>query len=317
MLTFPKEISVGIFYIGCSFAGYPFFFVAFYLDNRIKSRTFARRYRIPTMPQSVQYTEKVSVIMPTYNESQLLVESIRSILSQTYTNIELLITDDASPNAEVRNRLLQLQQEDSRVRLFFLDTNYGPGLARNISIEKAEGRYIAFCDSDDCWTPDKVERQVAFMQKKGCALSYTSYLRRDPEGKIVGVVNAPKKLTLRNLRHDNKIGCSTAMYDTKPYGKFFMPTLRKRQDWALFLTIMKKCGVAYGLQEPLTYYCIRPGSVSKGRASLVKYNAAVYQQILGYSKLHSYLYLFFIFMPHYLLKKLKIRIDSLRYKRPS
>lgn len=256
----------------------------------------------------------VSVVMPTYNCADYMEGAVRSILNQTYTHLELLITDDASPNGEVRNRLLQLQQQDSRVRLFFLDTNYGPGLARNISIQKAEGRYIAFCDSDDCWAPDKLERQVAFMQEKGCYLSYTSYLRRNTEGKIVGIVNAPRKLTFRNLRHDNKIGCSTAMYDTLPYGKFFMPTIRKRQDWALFLTIMKKCRVAYGIQEPLTYYCVRPGSVSKGRASLVKYNAAVYQQILGYSKLHSYLYLFFIFMPHYLLKKLKVRIESLHYK---
>lgn len=260
--------------------------------------------------------DKVSVIMPTYNESQLLVDSIRSILAQTYSNLELLITDDASPNAELRNRLLHLQQQDSRVRLFFLDTNYGPGLARNISIEKAEGRYIAFCDSDDCWTPDKLERQVAFMKEKDCTLSYTSYLCRNTEGKIVGVVNSPKKLTLRNLKHDNKIGCSTAMYDTTKHGKFFMPTLRKRQDWALFLTILKKCGVAYGIQEHLTYYCVRPGSVSNGRrASLVKYNAAVYQQIFGYSKLHSYLYLFFIFLPSYFAKKLKIRIDSCKYKK--
>ena len=265
------------------------------------------------MPQSAQYPDKVSVIMPTYNESKLLVESVRSILAQTYTNLELLITDDASPNAEVRSLLLQLQQQDSRVRLFFLDTNYGPGMARNISIEKAEGRYIAFCDSDDCWAPDKLERQVAFMHEHNCSLSYTSYLRRDTEGHIVGVVNAPATLTFRDLKHDNKIGCSTAIYDTAPYGKFFMPMLRKRQDWALFLTIMKHCRVAYGLQQPLTYYCVRPGSVSKGRTSLIKYNAAVYQQILGFSKVHAYLYLFFVFLPHYFVKKLRIRIDSRCY----
>lgn len=267
------------------------------------------------MPQSFQ--DKVSVIMPTYNESSLLVESIRCILAQTYTNIELLITDDASPNDEVRNTLLQLQRQDPRVRLFFLETNYGPGLARNISIEKAEGRYIAFCDSDDCWTPDKVERQVAFMKEKDCSLSYTTYLKRTPEGRTVGIVRCPKSLTLRQLKHDNKIGCSTAMYDTSKYGKFFMPTIRKRQDWALFLSILKKCGIAYGLDVPLTYYCVRPGSVSKRKFPLVGYNATVYQNVFGYSKLKSYLYLFFIFMPNYLLKKAGIWLDSGKYRHKS
>ncbi len=259
----------------------------------------------------------VSVIMPTYNESCLLADSIRSILAQTYQNIELLITDDASSNGEVRDMLLQFQQADSRVRLFFLDTNYGPGLARNISIQQARGRFIAFCDSDDCWMPDKVERQVAFMKQHDCVLSYTTYLQRIPEGKVVGIVRCPKTLTFRQLKHDNKIGCSTAMYDTAKYGKFFMPTIRRRQDWALFLSILQKSGKAYGLQEPLTYYCLRRGSVSRAkRFSLIHYNASVYQQLFGYSKLKSYLYLFLIFMPTYFTKRAKIWLDSHKYRKP-
>ncbi len=260
--------------------------------------------------------ELVSVIMPTYNESLLLADSIRSVLAQTYRNLELLITDDASSNQSVRDMLLQFQQEDSRVRLFFLDTNCGPGLARNISIQQAEGRFIAFCDSDDCWMPEKLERQVAFMKEHDCCLSYSSYYQRNPEGKIVGIVRSPATLTFRQLMHDNKIGCSTAMFDTTKYGKFFMPTIRRRQDWALFLSILQKCRKAYGIQEPLTYYCLRSGSVSRAkRLSLVHYNASVYQQLLGYSKLRSYLYLFFIFIPTYLAKRAKIWLDSRKYRK--
>ena len=266
--------------------------------------------------QKLAEDDLVSVIMPTYNESCLLADSIRSVLAQTYSNIELLITDDASSNDEVREMLLQFQREDSRVRLFFLETNYGPGLARNISIQQAKGRFIAFCDSDDCWMPDKVEKQVAFMKERDCCLSYTTYLQRNPEGRIMGIVRCPASLTFRQLKHDNKVGCSTAMYDASKYGKFFMPTIRRRQDWALFLSILQKCGKAYGLQVPLTYYCLREGSVSRAkRLTLVHYNASVYQQLLGYSKLKSYLYLFFIFMPTYLSKRAKIYFDSRKYRR--
>lgn len=241
--------------------------------------------------------------MPCYNANKYIGKSIDSILNQNYRNLELLITDDNSNDEETIRILKEYEQKDSRVKVFYLKENGGAGVARNNSIREAKGRYIAFCDSDDRWFPDKLEKQIAYMTKKKCSLCFSSYLCCDYTGKHKGIVIAPSKLTLSELKHDNKIGCLTAIYDTKPYGKFYMPTIRKRQDWALFLMIMKKCEVAYGMVEPLAYYRKTPESISRKKLTLLKYNAKVYQHVFGYSIPTSYLYLFLIFLPTYFIKK--------------
>ena len=160
----------------------------------------------------------VSVIMPTFEEANFLEESIECVLGQSYPNLELLITDDCSTNVEVRNLLLCYSERDSRVRVFFLDENRGPGYARNNSIAEARGRYIAFCDSDDRWTSDKLEKQVAFMKERNACLSYTSYYLCNSEGNVYGTVLAHRRMTFSKLKRDNKIGCLTAMYDVSICG---------------------------------------------------------------------------------------------------
>lgn len=107
----------------------------------------------------------VSVIMPAFNSERYIVESIESILNQTYRNIELLITDDGSEDNTI-SIIKSYAQKDSRVKAFFLNGNTGAGSARNNSIKHAKGRYIAFCDSDDVWLPEKLEKQIRFMQEK-------------------------------------------------------------------------------------------------------------------------------------------------------
>lgn len=115
----------------------------------------------------------VSIITPSYNSSRFISQTIESILSQTYTNWELLITDDCSTD-KTREIVKSYQRKDPRIKFFQLKENSGPGVARNHSIEMAKGRFIAFCDSDDRWYPEKLEKQLAFMAKKRCMLSYTS-----------------------------------------------------------------------------------------------------------------------------------------------
>lgn len=268
-------------------------------------------YNSNSMPQ-----ELVSVIMPTYNASRFLAESITCVLNQTYGNIELLITDDHSTEKHTQELLDQFSQRDKRVKVMRLDINRGAGYARNESIKRAQGRYIAFCDSDDRWMPQKIEKQIAFMEKHNCALCYGSYILCNDEDKEKGIVIAPSEMTLNRLMHDNKIGCLTAIYDVKRTGKkYYMPELRKRQDWGLFLTILKDIDKAYGMKEPLAYYRIRPKSVSSRKLELVKYNIKVYEQVLGYSKVKSNLYFAFVFLPTHFMKLAKRHIDSFFYLR--
>lgn len=246
--------------------------------------------------------ELVSIITPSYNSVKYIGECINSIRQQTYQNWELLITDDCSKDDTI-DVVTKYAMEDKRVRLFKLDKNSGAGVARNNSIMQAKGRYIAFCDSDDMWMPDKLEKQIAFMNEKDCALSFTSIMLCDERGAIKGLEVCPSSHTFKQNWCDNRVGTTTAIYDTQKVGKIFMPTLRKRQDWGLFMTILSKCRISYGLKLPLAYYRIGQESLSKKKKSLVKYNIAVYQTVLGWSYIRSLFFFLAVYMPCWTYKK--------------
>ena len=142
----------------------------------------------------------------------------------------------------------------------------------------------------------------------------SSYLICDENNEVTGINISPKYLTLGMMKRDNKIGCLTAIYDIKRLGhKFYMPAIRKRQDWALFLNILKECQICFCVTEPLAYYRQRSNSVSSNKFSLIKYNVNVYETVFGYTKVKAYLYFFTHFLPTYYLKVLKRNRDSLRY----
>ena len=251
--------------------------------------------------------------MPTFDSGKHLAGSIESVLAQTHSNLELLITDDCSTDG-TREILEQFAQRDPRVKVELLTENSGPGVARNKSIERAQGRYIAFCDSDDRWFPEKLEKQIRHMEEHSSALCSSSYLICNEDDKVTGVNISPDYLTLDMMKRDNKIGCLTAVYDVQRLGhKFFMPSIRKRQDWALFLSIMKECRECFCLTEPLAYYRQRENSVSSNKFSLIKYNVKVYETVFGYSRLKAYLYFLFCFLPSYFFKVKKRRQDSKEY----
>ena len=127
-------------------------------------------------------------------------------------------------------------------------------------------------------------------------LCCSSYIICDGDNKEKGINVAPKVISFSMMKRDNKVGCLTAVYDIKLLGKkYFMPTIRKRQDWALFLSIIKDCKKAYGIQEPLAYYRLRGNSVSSNKFSLIKYNLMVYRQILGFNGVKSALYFTILF----------------------
>ena len=252
--------------------------------------------------------------MPTHNSSKSLAASVESILGQTYQDLELLITDDCSTDA-TRDMLKSYAAKDPRVKVELLTEHGGPAVARNKSIERASGRYIAFCDSDDRWLPEKLEEQLRHMDDHDCALCSSSYLICNENGGVIGVNYSPSHLTLRDMRRDNKIGCLTAIYDTKRLGqKYYMPNIRKRQDWALFLNILKDCQICYCVKEPLALYSHHSkGSVSSDKMSLIKYNVNIYETVFDYSRFKSWLLFLFLFLPTYSFKKLKVKYDSRRF----
>ena len=249
--------------------------------------------------------KKVSIITPSFNCEKFIAQTIEAIQAQTYQDWEMLITDDCSNDKSV-SIIEHYAQSDHRIKLFQLDKNSGAGVARNNSIKEADGRYIAFCDSDDRWVPTKLEKQISFMESRNCAFCYSSYWMCDEKGKIYGVVNSRERETLFSNMCDDKIGCLTAIYDTEKVGKVYMPLIRKRQDWALKLNVLKICKEAFGIQEPLAIYRISSNSLSRKKAALISFNAAALRNVFGWSKVKSYLFVYFVFIPNYLLKRFKI-----------
>ena len=246
----------------------------------------------------------VSIITPTYNAERTIASCIESVMAQTYQDWELLITDDCSQDATV-DIIRRYAAADSRIRLFCQNENGGAGKARNNSIAEARGRYIAFLDADDRWLPAKLERQVSFMEESGVKVCYSSYVTCDAVGNVKGIVPCPKRVSYRNILSDDRMGCLTLIYDAEALGKVFMPLMRRRQDWALNILLLQQCGFALGVPDTLAVYRVSDGSLSNGgKSSLVKYNVAVYREVLHYSPFKAWLTFLFQFMPHYLYKRL-------------
>lgn len=249
----------------------------------------------------------VSIITPTFNSSKYITECIDSVSKQTIQNWELLITDDCSTD-NTWDIISKYSNQDSRIKVFRLDQNSGAAVARNKSIENAKGRFIAFLDSDDMWFPNKLEKQIEFMKEKKCALSYSSYMTCNNESETTGIIVCRNYETFSSSKKNNNIGCLTAVYDTEKVGKVYMPLLRKRQDWGLMLRILEMCDVAYGIKEPLAIYRHSSNSISSNKSSLIKYNLLLYQEVLGWSFIHAYIYFIIVFIPNYIFKKLKIKM---------
>lgn len=228
----------------------------------------------------------VSVVMPVHNSAATLGPAVRSVLAQTHTDLELLITDDASSDDSM-DLLKELARQDERVLVKAAPEQGGAGRARNLAMERARGSYVAFLDSDDLWLPAKLERQLDFAKTADVPLTYTSYYKMGadyageaadfvPNGRVV---QARAHVDYSAMLRRDYIGALTAMYDRTVLGTRLMPEMPKRQDYALWLSILQDGFDARGLTEPLAVYrAHRAGSLSSNKLSLIPYNWALYRE---------------------------------------
>ncbi len=220
----------------------------------------------------------VSIITPCYNSEKYLVATIDSVLQQTYQNWELLITDDGSTDASVAI-IEKYINKDSRIKLFKI-SNGGAAVARNNSIKQAKGSYIAFLDSDDIWIPTKLEKQIRFMEINNYQLSCTLYSRMDEEGSDLHSISKKySKISYLDMLKSNKIGCLTAIYNQETLGKVYMPLIKKRQDYGLWLRLLKDVDFAYEFPEVLAKYRIRKASISAKKTEMLKWNWKLFREI--------------------------------------
>ena len=221
----------------------------------------------------------VSVITPSYNAEKFISATIESVRTQTYTNWEMIIVDDCSKDT-TREILKEYAELDPRIKPIFLEENSGAAVARNTALKAAQGDYVAFLDSDDLWVLDKLEKQLAFMQENDYAFSFTAYNLMDENGKPLDkVIDVPKQIDYKGLLKNTIIGCLTVMIDTRKVEPLQMPLIRTRQDFALWLKVLREGHIAYGMQEPLANYRIVEGSISSNKLKTAKRNWYVYREI--------------------------------------
>lgn len=202
----------------------------------------------------------VSIIMPSYNTAPYIKQTIQSVLDQTYTNWELIIVDDCSTDNtdEVLENI-----KDSRIRYFKNDKNSGAAVSRNKALREAKGQWIAYLDSDDLWMPEKLEKQIHFMETNGYAFSYTNYEEIDVNGNKTGVsITGPKKITKTGMFNYCWPGCLTVMFDANKIGLIQIEDIKKNNDYAMWLKVCRKVD-CFLLDEILGQYRKgRIGSVS-------------------------------------------------------
>ncbi len=244
----------------------------------------------------------VSVITPLYNSANFISHTIESVLNQTYENWEMIIIDDNSTDDSV-NIVEEYVKRDDRIRLIKLKKNSGPAIARNKGIKEARGRYIAFLDADDLWLPEKLEKQLKFMNEYDLAFTYSSYKLIDEEGNNLGEFITREEITYNSMLKTCSVGCLTAIYDTEKLGKVYMPNILKRQDYGLWLKILRQIGSTKGILEPLAIYRIRKNSISSNKLVAAKYQWKVYREIEKLPLLKSAYY--FMWYAYYGFKKYK------------
>lgn len=240
----------------------------------------------------------VSIITPNYNCKNFIAQTIESVLSQTYTNWEMVIVDDCSTDGSYEIAL-EYSVKDSRIKVLRNEKNSGAAISRNKAIENAKGEFIAFLDSDDLWLPEKLERQIAFMKENNCDFSFCEYEHIDEDNKsLLKVARVIKKLTYTKMMFHCFPGCLTVMYNQEVVGKVYAKDIKKNNDNALFYPVLKKCNNAMGIPVCLALYRIRKGSISRNKFKMIKPYITVLHNFEGHNILISY----FCVLTHFLIK---------------
>ncbi|MBA6353594.1 glycosyltransferase family 2 protein [Colwellia sp. BRX9-1] len=232
---------------------------------------------------------ETTIITPIYNAEEFLEETLQSILDQSYSHWESILINDNSTDKSlnIANKFVAL---DSRFKIINNKVSGGAAKARNSGIEIAEGRFIAFLDSDDIWAKDKLEKQIKYMKINAVGFTYTNYSQfGDVVNSNVNIL-APKKLTYSQLVKANYIGCLTVVYDVLEFGKFYFPLTKKRHDFALWLSMLKQFDYAYNVDESLANYRVHGNSLSSNKKDAFQSYFYILHNIEGINKITSICY---------------------------
>lgn len=250
----------------------------------------------------------VSIITPCFNSGKYVSQAIHSVLNQTHLNWELLLVDDCSSD-ETFAIISNFASQDNRIKAFKLDKNSGAGVARNFAIQQASGNYIAFLDADDLWKPEKLQKQIHFMKTQNIPFTFSFYETIDEAGNFRNeTITTPSKITYKQLYFCNWIGNLTGIYSVDFFGKIPISSIKKRQDWMMWLQIVKQIKTATPVPESLAFYRVREDSISASKWRLIKFNFKVYRDFhkrnffMACLDTVQFLYVQLVIKPKYKLK---------------
>lgn len=233
----------------------------------------------------------VSIITPMYNSEKYIGITIESALNQTYKDWEMIIVDDCSSDNSPKI-VKEYAKNDERIKYIKTYSNKGVSNARNIALKMAKGQFISFLDSDDIWNEDKLKKQVEFMKKNKCAISFTSYELIDENNeKLNKIINVPKIVDYNTLLKGNILGCLTVMIDKSKLDFEIKMSGVRHEDYVLWLSILKKGHIAYGINEVLAEYRKSSTSLSGNKIKSAMWTWNIYRNI-EQIPLHKCIYYF-------------------------
>jgi len=245
--------------------------------------------------------EFISIITPTYNSSLYIAETIKSIISQTHDNWELILVDDFS-NDNTVSIIESFISLDNRIKLIENTENKGAAFTRNTAILESKYSYLAFLDSDDIWVKEKLEKQLFFMKSNKIAFSFSGFEIIDKNGNYTGKsVDTMQKGAFSYedmLLKKATLGCSTVMLNKSKFnGLMNIPSIRTGQDYAFWLKLLKNTDEkAHVISLPLTKYRITPNSISRNKIKKAQRQWFIYRNIEHLSILKScYCFCFYAF----------------------
>ena len=247
----------------------------------------------------------ISVIIPYYQKKKYITSSINSVLKQSYKNLELLIIYDDT-NHEDLTILNNLKKRDKRVKIFINKKNLGAGLSRNKGIKLSRGKFIAFLDSDDLWSRNKLKKQIFFMKQHKIKISHTSYYIINYKNKVIGQRRA-KDLSHKQLLKSCDIGLSTIILDKKLIkNNIKFASIKTKEDYVLWLQITLYEKKIYALPDKLTKWRKLDNSLSSSKFQKFKDGYLVYRKYMKFNQLKSFFYLCLLSI-NFLLKQINIK----------
>ena len=233
----------------------------------------------------------VSVIIPYYKKRKFISETLDSAINQSYKSLEIIIIYDDVNKTDIEF-LKKIAKKDNRIKIIENSEKMGAGKSRNIGIERSKGKYIAFLDADDIWHLDKLKKQINFMEQYEYFISHTTYSIINENKDILGKRVAKNFFRLSEILKSCDIGTSTVvLHKNLITQNIKFASLATKEDFVLWLRILKNNVSIYGLNEDLTFWTKSKNSLSSSTFQKLVDGFRVYYNYMNFGFIKSVYYL--------------------------